>query len=259
MERRKLTHEDATLNMPAYVLGVLEHDVAEEVSAHIANCALCQEDRHRLEQTIGALGAVAPTSDPPDDLRARVFGQIDSSVGQTVPAGQTAQKPIIGLTRRLAPLGLAAAAVLLIGLFAWAMLLRHDLHQTQGNLSLARHQQGVDAELLANVSQMIPLVTDTAPTGYGTLYVGTQSNRALLVVKQLPPTPANKIYQVWLVSGSSRVAAGLFTVDHSGGATVMITAPDSLTSYDSLGITTEPSPDGSTTPTGPRIIGCSLH
>lgn len=258
MERRKLTHEEAALNMPAFVLGVLEPDVAKAMSLHVASCKSCQEDRHRLELTVDAIGVAAPHAAPPTDLRRRVLDQLDSSVARSVPVERASQKPALSLTRRLAPFGLAAAPVLLIGLFAWVMLLRHDLHQAQGSLSLARQRQGVDTELLAGVSQMIPLVTDSAPTGYGNLYVGTQPNRALLVVKQLPPTPADKMYQVWLVHGSTRVAAGLFTVDRSGSATVMITAPDSLLSYDSLGITTEPSPHGSSAPTGPRIIGCSL-
>ncbi len=67
------------------------------------------------------------------------------------------------------------------------------------------------------------------------------------------------MYQIWLVNGSTRVTAGLFKVDSSGSATVMIAAPDALTSYQTLGITTEPGPTGSDTPTGERVIGCSLQ
>ena len=75
----------------------------------------------------------------------------------------------------------------------------------------------------------------------------------------LPETPANQMYQIWLVNNSTRVTAGLFKVDTSGSAMVMIAAPDPLTSYQSLGITAEPGPTGSREPTGERIIGCALH
>ncbi len=259
MDRRRLTHEEVELDLPAFVIGALDADEALAVSAHIDHCALCQEERIRLEQTIGFIGASVPAFDLPAGLRAHVLGKLDEADHGLEQVDENIRERPSRIIRRLSSFGLPAAAVLLIGLLAWTMLLRSDLNHTQGNLNQKTQQQSVEMELLASSSRMIPLVADTTPNAYGTLYIGSQNNQALLVVEELPPTPPNQMYQVWLINGSTRITAGLFTVDQSGSATVMIKAPSTLTSYQSLGITSEPGPNGSASPTGPRIIGCPLH
>ncbi len=259
MDRRRLTHDEAVLDLPAFVVGALDDDEAEAVSAHLDACALCQEEQTRLEQTIGLIGTSAPSIEPPLELRSRVLGLLDAPGAQPLPTTAPAPASPPSRISRLIPFGLAAAAVLVIGFVAWALVLRHDLNQTRVNLNQALQRQSVDTEILAKVSHVIPMVADSSPTAYGTMYVASQSNQALLVMDELPPTPAGKTYQVWLVNGTTRTTAGVFTVGQSGSATVMITAPNSLMSYQSLGITSEPGPTGSASPTGPRIIGCSLH
>jgi anti-sigma-K factor RskA len=103
------------------------------------------------------------------------------------------------------------------------------------------------------------MIADSATGGYGTLYIGEESDEALLVVEKLPPTPSGKLYQIWLANGTSRVSAGLFRVDQSGSAEVMVRTTAPISDYQTLGITSESAPNGSQTPTGSRIIGCSLH
>jgi anti-sigma-K factor RskA len=260
MDRHRMTHEEAALELPALVIGALDDDEAEAVATHVAGCDLCREEQILLEQTLGLMGTAVPPIEPPPDLRARLLGRLDMPADPTpILDDIEPARPPVSLLHRLTSFGLAAAAVLLIGLLVWAMLLRHDLNQTQQNLNLAAQQHEDDTELLANASRAITMVADGSPNSYGTLYIGAQTNHALMVVEDLPPTPADQMYQVWLVSGSDRISAGLFTVNESGSATVLISAPDTLTSYQSLGITAEPAPDGSPSPTGERVIGCSLQ
>ncbi len=258
MDRRRLTHQETVDDLPAFVLGALDGEEAEAISAHLATCASCQIERDRLEETLGLIGMTAEPLAAPTGLRGRILSQLDAAEPEPVPT-PLELPPRTSLITRLSRYGLAAAAVLVVGALAWGILMQRDLNSTQDSLNLAQQRQGISAELLANVVQTIPMVADSSPNAYGTLYIGAQTNRALLVVEQLPPTPADKMYQVWLNSGSGRVSAGLFTVDHSGSAMVMIAAPEPLTSYQTLGITSEPAPHGSSSPTGTRIIGCALH
>ncbi len=276
MDRRRLTHQEAVDDLPAFVLGALDGDEAEAISAHVATCTSCQIERDRLEQTLGLVGMTVEPVEAPAGLRGRILGQLGDAEPVEAPAGlrgrilgqlgdeEPFEAPVTmipqrSVIRRLSQFGFAAAAVLLVGVLAWGILMQHDLNSTQDSLNSAEARQATNAELLANVVQTIPMVADSSPNAYGTLYIGSQTNRALLVVEQLPPTPSNKMYQVWLNSGSTRVSAGLFSVDSSGSAMVMIAAPQPLSTYQSLGITSEPAPKGSTTPTGSRVIGCSLH
>ena len=259
MDRRELTHDQVLLDLPAFVLGALDDDETIAISTHIDTCSMCRAEQAHLEETLGLIGTAVPSVAPSPELRARVLDALDTPKPRSLEDARPTQSAAPARWRRLTSFGLAAAAVLFIGLFTWTMVLRHDLNQTQGTLEAAQSRQSVDTELLANVSHMIPLVADNAPSAYGTLYIGGQSNQALLVVKDLPETPANEMYQIWLVNNSTRVTAGLFKVDTSGSATVMIAAPDPLTSYQSLGITAEPGPTGSSEPTSERIIGCALH
>lgn len=260
MERRALTHAHVADDLPAYVLGVLDPEASAAVSAHVAECPICQAERRRFEDTLGVLGTIAPGVDPVPDLRARLLARLDEPA--PLPAsGPTPVDPVAPARSGIPAwfrLGLAAAAALVIGLGIWAAILARDLSRTRGDLAALQQQQIATQALLADPARAIPLVADNAPDAYGTLYVGYEENHAVLVARRLPPTPPNRVYQIWLVRGDTRVSAGVFTVNTSGSATVMIDAPAALTSYQRMGITEEPGPSGSPTPTGPRIVSCPL-
>lgn len=258
MDRLMLTHEEAAADLPAFVIGVLDPSEADAVSVHLENCALCQEELARLEQTLGLIGTTVAPVEMPAGLRARILGQLDES---DLPV---AGPPIELVARRgifshLTAFGMAAAAVLLAGILVWSIVLVHDLRSTKGDLNTANERQSASTEILADVSHTIPLIADGAPDAYGNLYIGSESNEAVLVVDKLPPTPSDRTYQVWLVNGTTRISAGVFSVSDEGNAMVTIRAPKPLTSYQSLGITSEPGPNGSPAPTGERVAGCPLH
>ena len=91
----------------------------------------------------------------------------------------------------------------------------------------------------------------------GLLVASRTSNRALLLVVDLPRLPYGMIYQVWLIKNSRMYSAGWFTVDSTGyGQTVIIpVAP--FWEFDAVGITIEPS-GGSTDPTGVSVLSGEL-
>lgn len=257
MDRRSLTHDEASVNLPAYLLGVLEPAEVTVMSAHVDSCVPCQEERIRLEETVGRIGTTVAQVEPPPSLRDLILNQLDA------PATPALEPPLqLDTTRprrRFVQLGLIAASLLIVGLAIWGLVLRHDLGQSRTQLASANRAQAGSSELLADASRTIPMIADSATGGYGTLYIGDESDEALLVVEKLPPTPSGKLYQIWLANGTSRVSAGLFSVDQAGSAEVMLRTTAPISSYQTLGITSESAPSGSQTPTGPRIIGCSLH
>ena len=91
------------------------------------------------------------------------------------------------------------------------------------------------------------------PSARGMIIVSEAGTRALLLVVDLPPLPADRVYQVWLIKQGRMYSAGWFTVDSTGyGQTVIIpVAP--LGVFEAAGITIEPA-GGSNDPTGMSVL-----
>ena len=101
----------------------------------------------------------------------------------------------------------------------------------------------------------VNLLESTGPwtSARGMIIVSQSGTRALLLVVDLPPLPADRVYQVWLIKHGRRYSAGWFTVDSTGyGQTVIIpVAP--LGEFEAAGITIEPA-GGSNDPTGVSVL-----
>ena len=87
----------------------------------------------------------------------------------------------------------------------------------------------------------------------GVMMVSQTGTDALLLVVDLPPLPADKVYQVWPMKGQAKHNAGWFTVGSTRyGQTVIIpVAP--FWEFEAAGITIEPA-GGSVDPTGVNIL-----
>ena len=87
----------------------------------------------------------------------------------------------------------------------------------------------------------------------GVMMVSQTGTDALLLVVDLPPLPADKVYLVWLMKERAKYNAALFTVGSTGyGQTVIIpVAP--FWEFEAAGITIEPA-GGSVDPTGVNIL-----
>lgn len=264
MDRRTVSHDEVVDDLPAYLLGALDDEGCEAMAAHLATCPLCQQEQARLEATIGALATVVPAADPPPALRDRLLDRLAAAedgppAPPPAPDAAASPEPIIRpVTPRWVPFALAAAAALVVGLGIWLALLSRDLTRVRADLADLRDQQQIALAALTGDARAIPLVSEGEAHAYGTLYVDATDRDALLVVTQIPPTPAGKVYQVWLRQGEDRTSAGVFTVDPSGRAVLRLQAPRPITEYQAMGITEEPGPHGSPGPTSAPVATCRL-
>lgn len=78
---------------------------------------------------------------------------------------------------------------------------------------------------------------------------------ALVTFNHLPPPPAGKVYELWLITpGGQADPAGVFVPDTSGGQVVVVA--QSLAGYKLMAVTVETGPDGVASPTQqPQIYG----
>lgn len=258
MDRRTLTHEDVLAELPSYLLDDLDPAMLAAVETHLAGCPRCQAEHDRLARVLGALGTLAPAAEPPAALRQRVLGALDADAAPTAPAPTSLPRGRLTRWPERTRWVMSAAAAVILLLAGASGFLYHDLSQTRDRLVRAEQRADAAREVLTKPTASIALVADSAKDAYGTLYIGETGRDGMMVVEQLPPTPANQLYQVWLVRDGQRTSAALFTVGQDGMAQVMIQSTQPLTAYQSLGITLEPSPHGSPGPTGPRVASCRL-
>ena len=80
----------------------------------------------------------------------------------------------------------------------------------------------------------------------------------ILQASDFPPLAPDMTYQLWLIKDGQRTSGGIFTVSDTGSGTLIFTPPDTLESFDGMGITPEPA-GGSTGPTAPPVVTGSLH
>jgi anti-sigma-K factor RskA len=116
-------------------------------------------------------------------------------------------------------------------------------------------EQVIDHLNHLNASEVITVSlkgTDVQPHAQGQLIADPKEQSAVLVISGLPPLEAGKTYQVWLIGGAP-VSAGLLTVDEKGQGLLIVTSPEAIGSFKSLGVSIEPA-GGSPEPTGDIVI-----
>ena len=107
------------------------------------------------------------------------------------------------------------------------------------------------ALLTESETQIIP----STGNGSGSLLYNSSTNTAILITRNLPDLPDDKVFQIWLINGQEdRISAGLFESQNDLNYTLIELDGTNLTeSYVALGITIEPS-GGSTGPTGTNVF-----
>lgn len=104
-------------------------------------------------------------------------------------------------------------------------------------------------------TRLIPVPgTDVAPgaTGYALL---AENNRVVFHANNLPPLPAGRVYQLWLIRGPAPqvVSGGIFTLTPARSAEVEFTQGSLIQGVQAVAVTDEPA-GGSPGPTGQKFL-----
>lgn len=95
--------------------------------------------------------------------------------------------------------------------------------------------------------------TELEPDAAGQVIIDPESDVAILSVSNLPPLAEGEVYQVLLIRGSEHDTAETFEVDSSGEDFIVIHAPFPFSTFDTLGVSIEPS-GGSFQRTGEIVL-----
>jgi Anti-sigma-K factor rskA len=246
-------------------LDVVDEDEERRVREHVARCPGCADELDRMREAAAVLGSAPPQLDPPPALRGRLLAaaRAERPDGRaTRPLGLVGPRAVRRPRVTPAWAAIAAAILVSVGSLAWAASLQRQVAQLSAEAEAARAKadrydrvvQVLESSQLA-VRPLEPVAQTVQARG--TVYLDPASGSGMLMVHDLPPPPPGYGWQLWFVRGSERMSGGMLWTDPNGTGYALIRCPKDLQTYDSLGLTQEPS-TGSAWPTSPRVMGTKL-
>lgn len=226
--------------------------------------AIKDDERPELEPPIlQGLAQVVPQVDPPHELRARLLRVVSS----TSPTSNfTSPRPVAWW------LATAASLALVAGLTIYTAQLRtritdleSELRDTRARADAAQ-QQMVDAQRAATGAQTAVAIL-TAPDVARVDLAGQQpvspsasarafwsrSRGMVFNASNLPPLPAGRTYQLWVVTAQAPISAGLLTPDTQGSVSEVFNTPPDIPQPIAMAVTIEPA-GGVPAPTGDKYL-----
>jgi anti-sigma-K factor RskA len=263
-------HEEMTALAPAYVLGALDADERRAFEAHLAGCPACQSEVRSLMPVVDALGRAVPQVTPPPALRGRVADAVAREAQRGAPVPLVPRRTGPGAARTWLPL--AALLVVSIGLGAYVATLRARITDLEVRLEEAAAQlaaatsattearrvafeaQSLGAVLAAPDLVRIDLAGLPASSRATARALWSRARGMVFTASALPPLPAGRVYQVWVVTADAPVSAGLLTLDAAGRSVGVFATPPDIAPT-AVAVTDEPE-GGVPSPTGSmHLIG----
>ena len=255
------THDDLVVLAPAYVLGALDADERRTFESHLAQCDTCVSEVRSLRRVTDGLAQSAPQVTPPAALRARVLNAVGV---QDTRAHDPSVRPTGVMTNWLA---YAACVAIATGAALYAMNLRSRIENLEARLDAAQERLSAADQAVIGSRQVafemqsamaVMAAADllrvdlqgapAAPQAAGRALWSRQSGM-VFAANNLPPLPAGRTYQVWLVAGGLPVSAGLVEPDENGRSVAIFRTPVDVTGPVTVAVTIEPA-GGVPAPTG---------
>jgi anti-sigma-K factor RskA len=220
------------------------------------------DERAELEPPIlQGLGQVVPQVEPQPELRARVL----SSALTRSPAASS-PRPVAWWLATAASLALAAGLTIYTAQLRTHITgLESELRDTRARADAAQ-QQMVNVQTTATGAQTAVAIL-TAPDVARVDLAGQQpvspnasarafwsrSRGMVFNASNLPPLPAGRTYQLWVVTAQAPISAGLLTPDDRGSVSETFHTPSDIPQPVAMAVTIEPA-GGVPAPTGEKYL-----
>jgi anti-sigma-K factor RskA len=228
MSEPRQSHEPFAEWAALSAAGALEGDERLRFEAHLAaGCETCEQHVRDFGAAAAALAWALPHRPMPAGLRGRILARAAEEAARGAPA---AAVPLgIRTARPLWPRigGLVAAG--LVGALAWGLYdTRSELQRQHASISRLEQELQAQRALTSLVSGTDTGAASLQGTGGaeradGWITWSPSRKRGFLVVHNLPPLPAGRQYQLWVLGvGDKPTSAGVFDVDSIGHAALEV-------------------------------------
>jgi anti-sigma-K factor RskA len=222
----------------AYVLGALPEQERRELEEYLAAHPERQAEIDELGNVASLLALSPPEQEPSPELRRSIMAVVEA---QRPPARTRSWLAGVKELLSVRNLALGAAALLVIGLFSWNMLLQGQVQDLQGQVASLQDSQQ---------SRMVALAGTGAAQRAEAEVILLKDHKAVLMAEDMPRVPENKTYQIWVIEDDVPQPSGLFEAD---GDTVAAVVEKPLDEDDVIAITIEPD-GGSQQPTADPML-----
>jgi anti-sigma-K factor RskA len=237
-----MNHERFDEVIDAYVLGALPEQERRELEEYLAAHPERQAEIDELGNVASLLALSPPEQEPSPELRRSIMAVVEA---QRPPARTRSWLAGVRELLSVRNLALGAAALLVIGLFSWNMLLQGQVKDLQGQVASLQDSQQ---------SRMVALAGTGAAQRAEAEVILLKDHKAVLMAEDMPRVPENKTYQIWVIEDDVPQPSGLFEAD---GDTVAAVVEKPLDEDDVIAITIEPN-GGSQQPTTDPMLTAKL-
>ena len=216
------THEQFADDLALYAVGSLDLPERMALDSHLEECPACRRELEQLRGDFSLLALAASGPKPPGRSRQRLLAAITKE-----PRRLPAIRQRRGFSWMLGWIATAALVILSFGLAVQNGALHRDLDNLKARYANQQSEMQQAKEVMATLldpeAQRVTLVAaKNAPQPQGKAIYQRRSRSLIFLASNLPPLPAEKIYELWLIpSNGSPIAAGLFKPDARGSATVV--------------------------------------
>lgn len=275
-------HDAFAASTGVYVLGALAPEERTLFEAHLRSCAHCAAEVAELTEVAHMLDHAVPLVAPPTHLRARILESVRTATTprSQVPAPPEAEGGSTVLRVRRPSWSwhmwtgwavAAASLALTVALWSRASGLSTRLQEAEQRVADAVERWREAEQRLAVATQdaerarvqfaaatALDATTFTlrgqavAPAATARAYL-SRSRGLLLTASNLPPLAPGRTYQLWYLTRSAPVSAGLLRPDAQGNATVQFS--DAPVGLAPVGLAVSNEPDGGVpAPTGAIVL-----
>jgi anti-sigma-K factor RskA len=227
-----------------FVLGALPEQERRQLEEYLAAHPERQAEIDELSTMAGLLALSPQYQEPSPELRRSIMSVVEAeaeSPRAESRSGLARIREFLGVRT----LALGAAAVLVIGLLSWNMLLQGEVQELQSQAGSSQAPQdgrlvvlqGSGAAQQARVGVMI-----------------LKNNRAVLMAEDMPPVPEDKTFEVWVIENDVPKPSGLFK-PKEGPVAVALANP--VNGADAIAVSVEPE-GGSAHPTTDPMLTAKL-